>query len=335
MPDELPELVYYYPDWIWHDSDWLKNLILFFDGVALLVPSYMGDRPAIVDLPIVTGLQEHGLLTILEPETVIDQNVTRALATAMVDILASGSLDDLATGQTEFHELSRSRLGYLGDPELAQMIYEELESRGLAKPSEDGVSIPMHPMVRSLILVLLAQLIRPMGDKLGIRLNPATDKPQIQIALTELLNLPTMASAGHVVSLDLRTVGVDVSDVPIDEILGFRADHINEYQKYARNLREFMREISQLPPENHGETLRDRQDDIEESARHLQRVANSAWPRRASFGLGISGAVWTVAGGDPIAGAIAMAAGLVGFQGSPPAEVGAFSYLFSARRRFG
>ena len=211
MTDELPELAYYYPEWVWYNSDWVKNLILFFDGIALLVPNYMRDRPSFVDPAIVTGLQEHGLLTILEPETVIGQKATEALATAMADILASGALDKLAREQTKFHELSYSRLGYSGDPDLAKVIYEELRSRGLAKPSEDGVSIPMHPMVRSLILVLLAQFIRPIGRERGLSLNPTTDRPQIQEALAELLNLPTMASSGHVVSLDLQTVGVDVS----------------------------------------------------------------------------------------------------------------------------
>jgi len=43
-----------------------------------------------------------------------------------------------------------SRLGYYGDDSLARMIFEELKKRGLAKDSEDKVSIPMHPKVRSL-----------------------------------------------------------------------------------------------------------------------------------------------------------------------------------------
>ena len=96
-----------------------------------------------------------------------------------------------------------------------------------------------------------------------------------------------------------------------------------------------MREISQFPLEIQGKALRDRQEEIKDSADHLKRVANSAWPRRASFGLGLSGAVWTMVGGDPIVGALAMAAGLAGFRGSTPAEVGAFSYLFSAGKQFG
>jgi hypothetical protein len=35
------EIAYYYPNPIWDQGDWVKNLILFFDGVALLVPDYL------------------------------------------------------------------------------------------------------------------------------------------------------------------------------------------------------------------------------------------------------------------------------------------------------
>ena len=45
MEDQLPELAFYYPNPVWSDSDWVKNLVLFFDGIALLVPDYMRESP--------------------------------------------------------------------------------------------------------------------------------------------------------------------------------------------------------------------------------------------------------------------------------------------------
>ncbi len=47
---------------MWDRGDWVKNLILFFDGVALLVPEYMKDKPRILDPAIVAGLEQHNLL---------------------------------------------------------------------------------------------------------------------------------------------------------------------------------------------------------------------------------------------------------------------------------
>ena len=32
------ELGFYYPGQYWHDADWIKNLVLFFDGIAMLIP---------------------------------------------------------------------------------------------------------------------------------------------------------------------------------------------------------------------------------------------------------------------------------------------------------
>src|SRR5437016_9491910 len=86
-----------------------------------------------------------------------------------------------------------------------------LRQRGLARDSEDGKSIPMQPMVRALILVLLSQILRPHGEKLGAELSPATDQPQLVQALRELLSLPDTPSAAHVVGMDLETISVDLS----------------------------------------------------------------------------------------------------------------------------
>ena len=68
--------------------------------------------------------------------------------------------------------------------------------RGLARPSEDGLSIPMHPEVRTTILVLLAQLARAAGRRHGIDLPPATSQPQPAEALIETLNCPAGAARG-------------------------------------------------------------------------------------------------------------------------------------------
>jgi hypothetical protein len=46
------ELAFYYPNPIWSYGNWIKNLVLFFDGIALLVPDYMKERPEMQDRPI-------------------------------------------------------------------------------------------------------------------------------------------------------------------------------------------------------------------------------------------------------------------------------------------
>ena len=183
--------------------------------------SFRAQQPQILDrMRVIDRVRNTRLAHIQQmapPESLVDKSATEQLASAMTNIITSGALDHVSREGTACHELSNSRLGFYGDPGLAQMVLDELKTRGLARESKDGVngvSIPMHPAVRHLILVLLSQILRPKGTALGFDLSPATDRPQLIGALTERLSLPSIPSCGHGVSLDLATVGVDLSTVP-------------------------------------------------------------------------------------------------------------------------
>jgi hypothetical protein len=133
-----PEIAYYYPGPLWRSGDWVKTLLLFFDGVALLVPEYLRDKPFRSDPVMAEPLQDQGFLHILEPESFIDQPSTERLTQVMVDLITSGAFDRLDRRQ-RFHELSYSRLGGAVDSSLADLVLEAPQERGLARASEDGV----------------------------------------------------------------------------------------------------------------------------------------------------------------------------------------------------
>jgi len=331
---ELPEVAFYYPGPVWYSADWIKNLILFFDGIALLVPAYMKDRPEEADPAIALALKKKGLLHILEPESLVDAQATKQLESAMMNILKSGALDHLAKEKTPFHELSYSRLGGYGDERIAHRILKRLKTRGLAQDTEDGVSIPMHPLVRSLILVLLAQILRTRGESLGLDLSPATDRPVVVDALTEVLSLPTSPSVGRVVAFDLESVGVDLSSVPIDEILGFRDENRDLHRRYARSLRKFVRDLSMLTQGERSEEFEGRQEELSEIAGDLKRVSRKAWRRPASFALTAAGAAWTATTGNPIGALVGIGSAILGATPGEKAETGAYSYIFAAKNRF-
>jgi hypothetical protein len=226
----------------------LKNLLLFFDGVALLVPSYMEEAPEIYDPAIVAGLREHDLLEILHPEELVDRNASAGLAEALGQILESGLFDDLPDADPSGASISYSRLGF-GAEDLARPILEELRKRSLAGADLEGLAVQIDYRVRALALTVLAQILRDRGAARGFDLAPATDRPQVQDYFTDLLDLPSMPSSGQVVSLDTAAVGVDLSAVGIDEILEFRAAHGEEYRAYARGLRGTVAELTVAPDE--------------------------------------------------------------------------------------
>ena len=56
------EVAFYYPGHLWHRPEWIKTMLLFFDGVGLLIPEYKQGEPEMVD-PVLAGpLRDQGLL---------------------------------------------------------------------------------------------------------------------------------------------------------------------------------------------------------------------------------------------------------------------------------
>jgi hypothetical protein len=217
---ELPEIAFYYPGPFWGDDDAIKNLLLFFDAVGVLLPSYMKRHLERPELKLIRDLIDHKALQVFEPETLVDGPATRALATSLVDIIVSGAFDQLPNDHFVHASLSMSRLGFGGDLEIARWMHEELKARGLAGDSEDGLSIPMHHSVRSVILILLAQILRGPGRRLGYELVPATDRLVLVRALQELLSMKQAPSVGNVITMDTGIMGVDVSALPeVDPIV--------------------------------------------------------------------------------------------------------------------
>jgi hypothetical protein len=117
----------------------------------------MHGRHTAADPTLAEPLADMGLLRVLEPNDWIDQTMAERLATAVVDLLTMNAFDDLQES-AYFAELSKSRLGYGVDFPLGSWLVDEFQQRGLARPCEDGVSIPLHPTLRTTILVILAQL---------------------------------------------------------------------------------------------------------------------------------------------------------------------------------
>jgi hypothetical protein len=325
------ELAFYYPGHLWHQGEWVKNLLLFFDGIAVLVPEYKWAEVEAMDPIIAAPLSDAGLLRKLSADMAVDEAATKSLIDAMEKLIEKGALNRLDL-DSKFHHLSLSRMGWYGAPELAEGLLDKLMQRKLARRSQDGRSVPMHPLVRVLILTLLSQIIRAAALAKGTDLSPATDRPALVSALKEVLSLDVPPSAGGVVAFDLETVGVDLSGVPMDEVLAFRKQHLEQHRAYARSIREFLRELEGIPVSDRPRAFDDRQDEIRDLAADLKKLSRKAWRRPAAFALTIAGAGLGAATGGPLGLAAGLLSGLgaiAGFeaQGAPAS---AYSYLFTA-----
>ena len=291
----MPDTAYYYPQPFWtpRESDWIKSLLLFFDDVAILLPDYMSGRHTRADPTLAIPLEERGLLRVLEPKAWVDQEATEKLAEIIVELLTDGTFDQIPQADY-FAELSQSRMGVRADVELAGFLVDELATRGLARPSADGVSIPLHPIVRTTILVILAQLAPLAGAKHGMTIHPATNDYGAIEDLIETLSREPMPSRGKVIALDAEPVTFDLSSIPLDDVLQFRAEHQDIHRKYMRDLRGFMAELAEIDsPDERQVKLVERRQEIADTAHDIQRSTRFALGKNlASWSLGIAGGVW-------------------------------------------
>lgn len=336
--EDSRQFAYYYPEpyWLAQEGSWIKSLLLFFDGVAILLPSYMRGREFVADPTLAGPLTDHGLLKVLEPDWFVDDVLAERLASGIVELMSNGAFDN-ANGKASFAALSMSRMAAQasGDHGVFGMILEELKGRGLARDTEDGVSIPLRQDVRLAYLLLLAQEARAAGRRHGFDLQPATNAPGEAVAQS-LFELPGMPSEHDVVSFDLLSASVDLSMVPLDEVLSFRSQHGAEHRRYVLNLRQFVAEISTADPRERHLLLQQRQADLAEEAESLRRLSLNAFKKPANlfgFALALTGAAWSLKTGDPVA------AGLTALGATVPLIPGrntgsAYSYIFQAHRQW-
>jgi hypothetical protein len=329
------EIAYYYPEpyWLAREGSWVKSLLLFFDEIAVLLPQYMDGRQFFADPTLAEPMADRGLLRVLHPESFLDQQTIGELGALMEALLARDAFIDLAEVE-HFAELSMSRMGLGTLDAVAQQLRAELERRALAQPSADGVSIPLHPMVRSAYLMLLAQLARDTGSRQNLDLHPVTSGRGVP-TFERFMRLDALPTRGQVVSFDLEVVSVDLDSVPLDDVLQFRSENAGAHRRYMQHLREFALSISLLDEPDRTRALADRVADLRDEASDLRRRSRAAWtsPKRlVGFGLGLGGAAWASISGDPITGVLG---GLGAGLGMLPdgAAGSAYSYLFRAAKQ--
>lgn len=338
-----PELAYYYPEpyWLEREGSWIKSLLLFFDGVAILLPDYMRGREVAADPTLAGPLEERGLLRVLEPEWFVDQHLADRLAGGMVELITGGAFD--LDKPREFVNLSMSRMGFadlsssrtsVPEAGVFDMIHEELRTRGLALDSQDGKSIPLRRDVRLAYLMLLAQEARQAGLRHGYDLQPTTNGRRAQEAVRSFLELGPMPSRQDVIDFDLATVTVDLEIVPLDEVLDFRRQYRDEHRAYLLDLRRFVEEVSAADAGDRARLLEQRQQDLAEEARSLTRLAREAFKQPTTgLALGLTGAAWTLASGDPLPAGLTALGALQQFLADRPTG-SAYSYIFRAHRQW-
>ena len=238
----------------------------------------------------------------------------------------------------------RSGTAVLGlSPETRRSVriaWRELARRGVAIEADDESSPrKLHPYIWVTFEAFLAYLLQPAGLNIGVDLHPATDDLGLLRETMRLLDVYTVPSRtdvnsrAQVISSDLEQVGLDLSRIPLDDVLEFRDRHGAQYREYMNKLRLFMMEIGSMDDLERQDALATRNAELVDAAEDLRRISRTWWRRPvATMGVGIASAVWTASHGDTASVVLSLLGGIVGSAGLRPRMQGPYSYLFEARR---
>lgn len=289
-------------------------------------------------------LQEAGLLHILDPGDVIDRDVGAALTEFVLEVATSDQRELMRDPDSPMSQAllrrSWSSPHSLTHEERAasDMVWEEMRRRGYASRIGRDRSVYLDTHAWAAVLAFLAQALRPAGRSLGLDLLPVTDNPSLLHgfrALLERVRRDPAISMADVVAFDLEQVALDLSGVPIADLLEFRQQHGDEYQRYASNARVFAQEVASTPEIDRGTLLRDRRNELAAEADRLVHLARTWWRQPvASVSVGLAGAVLAGAHGDLGAATLSLLTGIVGAAGRPDRTT-VYSYLFRTGSNFG
>ena len=372
-PNQLaPEFALYHP---WPPIDghslgeWVKTMLLFFEGVAILAPPAEGERLVTREEETLAPLADQGLFRVLNPADLIQKREAKAILKFLLSMASSlkkqeGAEQSLWSGLLAEHRAksapyelhiapqegpvadevlrggmiysTRSLLRSVDDSvkETATMLWQVLQWHGLATSPDTYGNFRMHPIFWAVYEAFLAHSLYDAGLRAGLSLRPATDHEALIDTRNALLDVPGRPSSGHVIEFDLQQVTLDLSRCELSEILQFRDEYGAEYRRYIRDLREFAVAASRAEGEERRRLMQDRRDALADAADELRRMSRDWWRRAASsICVGISGAAWSASSGTWPPAIIAALGGAVG-MGAKPKLDNAFSYLFRIEQSF-
>jgi hypothetical protein len=133
-----------------------------------------------------------------------------------------------------------------------------------------------------------------------------------------------------VFTFDLEHVGVDLSLVPVDEVVAFRKENLAAHRHYCVSARRFAEELSHMEIGERQTAFDLRQEELREIASALASRAAKAWRKPASLALSLTAAAIGLSTANPVAAALSAGAAAIGYSPSPKLDTGSYSYIFKA-----
>lgn len=299
--------------------------MLFFDGIALALPSAKADRLIESSPVLAQPLAELGLLRNYDPNILLkpspqSSNAVRHLR-EVDEILAripenqNPSRKDLRKIRRiiEASSLSQAWTNYVRKIDLAWEKYGDTAANNQA-----------------LAIAIVSILVR--RNVVDVAIQPVIENANAEAFVAMMIGSHDDGRAKIVVG-DLAQIGIDLSAIPLDEVLDFRSKYGSEYRRYASDVRKFILELSLMNEADRHYALIDRRADLDDRAQQLRKIGRISFARQAiSFGFGAAGAAWTLVHGDAWGAAFAACAASAGLTRQNPEPIGAgYTYILRAK----
>ena len=323
------EFAHYYGDWIWGPelTDWVKSLLLFFDGIAIGMPEANAQRLIDSDPVLAQPLVEMGLLRNFWPEVSAKLGDEPPVDPAFKRYMKR--LDEIYDQNGGLSKSALEELVTSVNPELRAALEGFAQRLALAKQNFGGeVTSRANTLA---VAGVSGSLVQYVTD---VSIQPVIDNESAAGYVATVLGSHGRDPASIIVD-DIRHVGIDLQRVPLDEVLHFRREHGSEYRAYSQDVRRFVLQLSLMSEAERSSALAERHGELEDRAEELRRVGRNSFKHQAvSFGFGFAGAAWIMVHGDAWGALFAAGAAAAGLSAPTLGPIGAaYSYIFQAKSK--
>lgn len=319
----------------WEDQVAAKNALLFFDGLAFLVPPAEDSEFERGLEWLHTPLREGNLLRVLRPRQLIDTDAALRICEKVIELVIEGAHAVPSDGRME---LDLTKLGVHHHPDLVSWVLGELRAKWKAVHVErNDAAVMPTAIARRLLHVVNAEISSEYSCE-RFALEPVYDS---DVSTLHAFRAPASTSGVHALSpifRDAAALGLDVGHVPIPEIVQFRKENrvlLERYKLHAAFTAIALEHLRDRLGTQHVESaVHDRCLVLRELKEQIEAASESSWRNPARTALDAAAVLKSVATGDVAASAIRILRMAVGDDQPYDALSGAISYLLLAHSRF-
>lgn len=293
IQDENAEAESLQPQWafnqggiVWKSESWAKSLLLFFDGISLLVPSEWDDLAKLNQWFLWEPLQDQGRLQLVRPRDVVGTDLQGGIVGEFERLESSGFFCSLEEVSQAAHVIYHpSKLGLCADKDLYDILKHCLVGCNAAR--EIHGDLYLHPTVAQHLAGvvnhgILERLCLGGQEHYGVldREWRARGTRRVDKAL--------------IVEGDLRNMDIDLSAVPLDDIDSFRANNRASLDRYRRGVAELsallgLKGVQQGTDPVIELELKRRTEQFRELKVEIEQAAEVGWRSKVGMAMGCVG----------------------------------------------